>query len=170
MNDLKYLLKPFWEIIKTWEWGNNFILPLLVIILTAIGWEPLKKILPRIKTAIRISRREASYNIFRQCIISSDFKSPCALNKIKMLKRLREKKNKAVRNDWPGHYKDYFEKLIKLTYSKFTNTKLRRKIYKKWLKEYQKVQEENSNFIKFCTGNLSYDENIEYQKKHGIIR
>lgn len=57
---------------------------------------PFKKSCSELKQKLKYLRREASYAIFEQCIISSDFKSPCALDKIKILKRLREKRIKQL--------------------------------------------------------------------------
>ena len=125
-------MKGLFKIIKSLEWGNNFFLPLLVIIVTGVCWLGIiKKGFSKIETQIRYKKREVSFAIFKNCIISEDFKDSEAFNKIKLIRRLRSKSAKAGDKKYFNRLrKQYFNKLMNKAYRDFTNTKLRRKIYK----------------------------------------
>lgn len=168
-------MKKLLEIIKTWDWGNNFVLPLSVIFIAWISYPVLKflrgKFLFLIKK-LKYLRREASIDIFKNCILDPKFKTARNFDNIRVLKKLRLKslkKQNICRNDWAT---DSFINFISRVYTNkyLINKRLRRKIYKTWLKVYTKIKNNEDEYYRFFNGTMSYDEDIQFQKKLGLIK
>lgn len=162
--------------IKDWNWGDNFVLPVLVIFVTIIPlplWRFFGRKLTSFSQKIRYLRREASCDIFTNCIFNPNFKKSHAFDKIEILRKLRLKSLKKQNSSHNGYFAtDSFRGFVERVYSnpRFVNKKLRRKIYKTWLKEYNRLKKEESDFHRYFNGKMSYDEDIQFQKKLGIIK
>lgn len=168
-------MKKLLEIIKTWDWGNNFVLPLSVIFIAWISYPILKflreKFLFLVKK-LKYLRREASVDIFKSCILNSKFKTVRDFDSIKVLKKLRLKSLKK-RNIWQNdEATDSFINFISRVYTNkyLINKRLRRKIYKTWLNVYTKIKNNEDEYYRFINGTMSYDEDIQFQKKLGLIK